>query len=84
MTSPLTPPIFSQRLYAIYKNDLWREGGLFPPSPPPHGAATVFNSFYVKSKFKNSKKSIGAFEKHADDVTSSDPILLKISEVVRK
>ena len=38
----------------------------------------------MKSKFKNSKKSIGAFETHADDDTSGDPILPKISEVVRE
>ena len=40
------------------------------------------NGFYGKSKFKNSKKSIGAFEKHADDVTSGSLIFPKISEVV--
>ena len=38
----------------------------------------------MKSKFKNSKKSIGAVEIHADDVTSGYPILPKISEGVRK
>ena len=40
--------------------------------------------FYTKSKFKKGKKSIGAFEKHADDVTSGCLILPKISEIVRK
>ena len=44
----------------------------------------ILNPFYMKFKSKNSKKSIGAFEKHADDVTSGNPILPKISEVVRK
>ena len=43
---------------------------------------TTFILFYTKSKFKNYKKSIGAFEKHADDVTSGSPILPKSSEVV--
>ena len=38
----------------------------------------------AKCKFKNGKKIIGAFEKHADEVTSGGPILPKISEVVRK
>ena len=41
-------------------------------------------AFYTKSKFKNGQKSICAFEKHADDVTSVCPILPQISEVVRK
>ena len=44
----------------------------------------ILNALYVKSKFKISKKFIGAFEKHADDVTSGDTIFPKISEVVRK
>ena len=38
----------------------------------------------MKSEFKNGQKSIGAFEKHADDVSSGAPILPKISEVVRR
>ena len=40
--------------------------------------------FLLKSKFKNGRKSIGAFEKHAVDVNSGGPILPKISVVVRK
>ena len=33
---------------------------------------------------KNDKKCKGAFEKHANDITSGGPILPKISEVVGK
>ena len=44
----------------------------------------ILKFFYMKSEFKMSEKSIGAFEKHADDATSGGPILPKISEVVRK
>ena len=40
--------------------------------------------FYTKFKLKNDRKSIGAFEKHADDVTYGRLIFLEISEVVRK
>ena len=41
--------------------------------------------FEMKSKLKKqNKKSIGAFEKHASNVTSGGPILPKILEVVRK
>ena len=44
----------------------------------------ILNAIYVKSNFKNSKTIIGAFEKHANDVTPGGPILPKISEVVRQ
>ena len=44
----------------------------------------ILSAFYTKFKLKNDKKSIGPFEKHADDVTSGGPILPKISEVVHK
>ena len=42
------------------------------------------SAFYTKSKFKNDKKSKGAFEKHADNATSGGPILPKMSAVGRK
>ena len=38
---------------------------------------------YTKSKFKYSRKYIGAFEEHADDVTFGGPILPKIGEFVQ-
>ena len=39
----------------------------------------------MKPKFKNGKKSVGAFEKHADDVANCGGLIIpKISEVVRK
>ena len=44
----------------------------------------ILSAFYTKSKYKNGKKSIDAFEEYADDVTSGSPILLKIYEVLRK
>ena len=44
----------------------------------------ILSAFYTKSKWKNDKKSEGAFEKHDDDVTSGGLILPKISEVLRK
>ena len=46
--------------------------------------ANILSAFYTKSKSKNGGKSIGAFEKHSDDVTYGDLIIHKISEVVRK
>ena len=36
--------------------------------------------FYTKSEIKNGGKSIGAHEKHVDDVTFGDLILHKILE----
>ena len=44
----------------------------------------IFNAFYMKSKFKKRRKSIGAFEKHAHDLPYGSTILLKISEIKRK
>ena len=44
---------------------------------------TILSAFYTKSKFKNDKKSLGAYDKYTDDVTFGGLILPKISEVVR-
>ena len=46
--------------------------------------ANILSTFCLKPKFENVEKSIGAFEKQADDVASGGSILPKISEVVRK
>ena len=78
-----------QTLYDDIINDVitWCNGSCMHNKTSIHHSdclQNILSAFNAKSKFKNAKNSIGAFEKHADDVTSSCPILPKMSEVVRK